>query len=144
MNEPMQFRSAVLVVAAITAAGLAGAAEPPAAPTVISGVLPRLAMVADHDPRSEAGVGALMPWAGRLWAVTYVAHTAKTGSGTGLYEITDDLTLVKRPESVVGTYANRMVHAPSGQLFIGPHAITIDGTVRTIAGIKDHRIARPA
>lgn len=132
--------STVLAIAAIPLAAAWCAAEPPAGPTVVSGVVPRLAMVADHEPRTEAGVGAVMPWADRLWAVTYVAHTGKTGSGTGLYEITSDLALVKRPESVVGTYANRMVHAPSGQLFIGPHAITSDGTVRTIAGIKDHRL----
>ncbi len=134
------FIAALLAAAALSAACRARAGEPPGAPTAISGVVPRLAMVADHDPRTEAGVGALMPWADRLWAVTYVAHTAETGSGTGLYEITADLTLVKRAESVVGTYANRMVHAPSGQLFIGPHAIATDGTVRTIAGIKDHRL----
>ena len=103
MKCPTYLRDAVLAVAAIPAAGAARAGEPPAAPTVISGVLPWLAMVADHDPRSEAGIGALMPWADRLWAVTYVAHTAKTGAGTGLYEITADLGLVKRPESVVGT-----------------------------------------
>ena len=132
--------SAPLVVIAALAASACPGGEPAAGPTVVSGVIPRLAMVAGHEPRSEAGVGAVMPWADRLRAVTYVAHTATTGSGTGLYEITDDLRLVKRPESVVGTYANRMVHAPSGQLFIGPHAITSDGTVRTIDAIKDHRL----
>lgn len=97
-------------------------------------------MVADHTPRTEAGVGALMPWAGRLWAVTYVAHTATTGSGTGLYEITPDLRLLKRPESAVGTYANRFVHGPSNQLIIGPHVIDVEGNVRTIDAIKNHRL----
>jgi len=116
------------------------AAQTPAHLPQVSGVFPHLAMVADHEPRTEAGIGALMPWAGRLWAITYVAHTASTGAGTGLYEITSDLTLVKRPESVVGTYANRFIHGPSQQLFIGPHAIGIDGTVRTIPSVKDHRL----
>ncbi|SHF84135.1 hypothetical protein SAMN05443144_1141, partial [Fodinibius roseus] len=30
--------------------------------TNISGVVPETAMVADHAPRTEAGIGALMPW----------------------------------------------------------------------------------
>ena len=55
-----------------------------------SGVIPSLTMTADHFPRTEAGTGALMPWANRLWLVTYVAHMKGTGSGTGLYEITND------------------------------------------------------
>ena len=37
----------------------------------VSGVFPRLAMVADHSPRTEAGTGALMPWSDRLWIVSY-------------------------------------------------------------------------
>lgn len=109
-------------------------------PTQASGVFPHLAMLADHTPRTESGIGALMPWAGRLWAITCVAHTARTGSGTGLFEITPDLRLIKRPESVVGTYANRFVHGSSNQLFIGPHVIDTDGNVRTIDAIKDHRL----
>lgn len=40
-----------------------------------SGVFPDLAMVAGHSPRTEAGMGAMMPWADRLWIITYVAHT---------------------------------------------------------------------
>lgn len=31
-----------------------------------SGVFPHLAMVADQSPRTEAGTGALFPWANRL------------------------------------------------------------------------------
>ncbi|MDB5297044.1 MAG: hypothetical protein JWO31_3027, partial [Phycisphaerales bacterium] len=115
-------------------------AAAPAAVTQVSGVFPHLAMVADAVPRTEAGTGALMPWAGRLWVVTYVAHLAASGSGTGLYEVTPDLQLRKRPESVVGTYANRFVHAKSQQLFIGPHAIDLAGNVRTIDAIKGHRL----
>lgn len=109
--------------------------------TNISGVIPEAAMVADHSPRTEAGIGALMPWADRLWAVTYVAHMKQTGSGTGLYEIDQDLTLHKHPKSVVGTYANRLIHGPSHQLFIGPYAIDTTGNVRIIEGIQGHRLA---
>jgi hypothetical protein len=107
----------------------------------VSGVFPHLAMVAEHAPRSEAGIGALMPWANRLWAVTYVAHLKGTGSGTGLYEIDENLTLRKRPESVVGTYANRLIHGGSNQLIIGPYIIDTQGNVRLIEGVRNHRLA---
>ena len=106
-----------------------------------SGVYPHLAMVADQTPRTEAGTGALFPWADRLWIVTYVAHMEGTGSGTGLYEINDKMEIRKRPESVVGTYANRLLHGPSNQLIIGPHVIDMQGNVRTIDGVKKHRLA---
>lgn len=106
-----------------------------------SGVFPHLAMVADQTPRTEAGTGALFPWANRLWVVTYVAHLERSGSGTGLYEITPDMKIRKRPESVVGTYANRLLHGPTNQLIIGPHIIDMEGNVRTIDGVKEHRLA---
>lgn len=110
-------------------------------PVNISGVIPSLAMTADHLPRTEAGIGALMPWANRLWAVTYVAHLAPTGSGTGLYEISNDLQLKKHPASVVGTYANRIIHKPSMQLAIGPYLIDTLGNVRFIKEFTKHRLA---
>lgn len=107
----------------------------------VSGIFPDLALVAGHSPRTEAGIGAMVPWANKLWMVTYVAHMKKTGSGTGLYEIDENMNLTKRAESVVGTYANRLVHGPSNQLIIGPHIIDTLGNVRTIDGVKDHRLA---
>ncbi|HEY3557580.1 MAG TPA: hypothetical protein VGL05_08960 [Kribbella sp.] len=113
-------------------------------PGAISGVVPRLAVKADHIPRSETGIGALMPWADRLWMVTYVAHTKRTGGGTGLFTIDDDLQLTKHPASVVGTYANRLVHKESNQLFIGPHVIDAEGNVRTIDALVDVRLTATA
>ena len=47
----------------------------------------------------------------------------------------------KRPESVVGTYANRLLHGPTNQLIIGPYIIDMKGNVRVIDGVKDHRLA---
>ena len=82
-----------------------------------------------------------MPWANRLWVITYVAHMKETGSGTGLYEIDENFNLKKRAESVVGTYANRLVHGPTQQLIIGPHLIDTLGNVRTIEGLKGYRLA---
>lgn len=110
-------------------------------PVNINGTFPHLAIVADHQPnRSEIGIGGLMPWADRLWAVTYVAHLTESGGGSGLFEIDQAMNMKKRPESVNGTYANRMIHPPSNQLIIGPHAIDTQGNVRTFPQIGAHRL----
>ncbi|MDR1745732.1 MAG: DUF4780 domain-containing protein [Tannerella sp.] len=112
--------------------------------TVVSGVIPELTMVSDHSPRTETGTGALFPWANRLWIITYVAHLERSGAGTGLYEISvvnGKMELHKRPESVVGTYANRLLHGASDQLIIGPHIIDVNGNVRTVEGVKKTRLA---
>lgn len=104
------------------------AASLQAAPREVSGIYPHLAM---FNEEGECGTGALVPWADRLWVVTYAPHQPK-GSSDKLYEITPDLQQIIRPESIGGTPANRMIHEESEQLFIGPHAIGKDGTVRTI------------
>jgi hypothetical protein len=100
------------------------AADPPQ----LSGIHPHLAY---YNDEGECGTGAVVPWAGRLWIVTYAPHKP-LGSSDKLYEITPQLELIVRPESVGGTPANRMIHAESQQLFIGPHAIDANGNVRTI------------
>lgn len=97
-----------------------------------SGIYPHLAF---FNEESECGTGALVPWAGRLWAITYAPHKP-AGSTDKLYEITPDLELRIRPESIGGTPANRMVHPESGQLFIGPYVIDAEGKVRTIPYTK--------
>ena len=94
----------------------------------ISGIYPHLAM---FNNEGECGTGAVVPWADRLWVVTYAPHQP-TGSSDKLYEITPDLRQIIRPESIGGTPANRMIHDESQQLFIGPHVISADGKVRTI------------
>lgn len=94
----------------------------------LSGIYPHLATFNDEG---ECGTGAVVPWAGRLWVVSYAPH-APTGSTDKLYEITPDLRQIVRPESVGGTPANRMIHRESQQLFIGPYAIDAKGKVRVI------------
>ncbi|MCG8525891.1 MAG: hypothetical protein MI748_05905 [Opitutales bacterium] len=94
----------------------------------VSGIYPHLAMFNDEG---ECGIGAVVPWANRLWVITYGPHLPR-GSSDKLYEITPDLQQIIRDESIGGTPANRMVHKESQQLFIGPHAIDHQGTVRTI------------
>ena len=114
-------------------------------PINIGGTFPHLAVKATHLPtRSETGIGALMPWAERLWFVTYVAHKTGTGGGTGLFWVDDQLKITKHADSRVGTYANRIIHSESNQLIIGPHAIDINGTVRTFEGLVDVRLAATA
>jgi hypothetical protein len=106
----------------------------------VNGIFPHLCLKAElGPPRSECGVGALMPFADRLWAATYLSSKSRSGVGTGLYEIDADLTMVQRPESYCGTYTNRLVHFESNQLFIGPWAIDADRNVRTIEPLLEIR-----
>ncbi len=97
-------------------------------PESISGIYPRLAY---YNNEGECGTGAVVPWADRLWVITYGPHLPK-GSSDKLYEVTPDLQQIVRDESIGGTPANRMIHAESNQLFIGPYAIDQTGKVRTI------------
>ena len=99
-----------------------------AEPMQLSGIYPHLAM---FNNEGECGTGAVVPWADRLWVVTYAPH-APRGSSDKLYEITPDLKQIVRPESIGGTPANRMIHRESNQLFIGPYAVSAEGKVRTI------------
>lgn len=109
-------------------------------PSHVGGVFPNLTVMAKGlGSNSEAGIGALIPWAGKLWAVGYVAHI--NGQGLGLYEIDEDMTMRRHPASVTGTFANRMAHWPSGQAFIGPYAIDADGSVRVIEDLRQVRLA---
>jgi hypothetical protein len=93
-----------------------------------SGIYPHLA---HYNYEGECGTGAVVPWADRLWVVTYGPHLP-FGSTDKLYEISPQLTRKIRPESIGGTPANRMIHLESNQLFIGPYAINSQGDVRTI------------
>ncbi len=95
----------------------------------IAGVYPHLTM---YNSESECGTGAVVPWAGRLWVITYAPHKP-LGSSDQLYEITPELKQIIRRESVGGTPANRMIHRESEQLNIGPYLIDSKGTVRVLS-----------
>jgi len=97
-------------------------------PRSVSGIYPSLAM---FNNEGECGTGAVVPWADRLWVITYGPHLP-FGSSDKLYEITPELEQVVRPESVGGTPANRMIHPESQQLFIGPYVIDTGRKVRVI------------
>ena len=93
-----------------------------------SGIYPNLAY---YNNEGECGTGAVVPWANRLWVITYGPHLP-FGSSDKLYEITPDLQQIVRPESIGGTPANRLIHKESNQLFIGPYAIDANRNVRVI------------
>ncbi len=95
----------------------------------ISGVYPHLSF---YNNEGECGTGAVVPWAGSLWAITYGPHLP-FGSSDKLYQIFPDKTMNIRPESIGGTPANRMIHKESNQLFIGSYAIDANGNVRVIS-----------
>ena len=97
-------------------------------PLSISGVYPSLSY---YNNEGECGTGAVVPWAGKLWVISYGPHLP-FGSSDKLYEITPDMKRIVRAESVGGTHANRMIHKESNQLFIGSYAIDAKGNVRVI------------
>lgn len=125
------FMTLRLVVAAAAWSGSvlgARAADVAGRPFEISGIYPHLAV---FNQEQECGTGAVVPWADRLWVITYAPHKPR-GSTDKLYEITPDLRQIIRPESIGGTPANRFIHRESQQLFIGPYAIDAQRNVRVI------------
>ncbi|MBI5834208.1 MAG: hypothetical protein HZB16_18085 [Armatimonadetes bacterium] len=99
-----------------------------AEPVSYSGIYPHLAM---FNNEGECGTGAVVPFADRLWVITYGPHLPY-GSSDKLYEIAPDLTRVVRPESIGGTPANRLIHRETNQLLIGPYVIDAQRRVRVI------------
>ena len=126
-----------LAVAAIEAAGQTAIEtdahrSTPSTPLEISGIYPHLAAfngTGAFASNGECGIGAVVPWEGRLWFLTYPPHSTK-GSSDKLYAVGPDMSLDVRPESVGGTHANRMIHEESQQLIIGPSFIDAKGNVR--------------
>jgi hypothetical protein len=122
-----------IIVTASAAAPFAGAAD---APLQISGIYPHLAAFNEYG---ECGIGAVVPWAGKFWYLTYPPHF-RTGSNDKLYQVDPDgMALTIRPESVGGTHANRMIHRESNQLIMGPYFIDDKGTTRARCGRRTSR-----
>jgi len=133
--------------------GLTVAQTPP--PVSFSGVVPSLCVTADTAPdvpprpdgkppikRSEAGVGALMPWADRLYMISYLS-VPNYGSGVGLYEIDENLAM-RKIKNHTSVYANRMLHHWTDQLIMGPYVIDKNRGVRTIEALLSVRIGAMA
>lgn len=108
-------------------------------PLRISGIYPHLTVYGIYSENGahtkpgheECGIGAIVPWGGKLWMVNYAPHKPR-GSEHKLFSIGEDLNLVVHPESVGGTPAGRMIHEESQQLLIAHYAIGLDGAVRVI------------
>lgn len=111
-------------------------AKPAKEPRFISGVYPHLTTYADNGnlgaQLNECGIGAVVPWAGKLWMVNYAAHSPH-GSDHKLYSIGEDLELTIHPESVGGTPAGRFIHRESNQLLIAHYLIDASGQIRVIS-----------
>ncbi|MEI7829111.1 MAG: hypothetical protein WCI31_05050 [Prolixibacteraceae bacterium] len=123
----MKLKFSLLLTVLLILAGN-GVAQKVATPKSFSGIYPHLAY---YNNEGECGTGAVVPWAGRLWVITYGPHLP-FGSSDKLYEITPELQKIVRPESIGGTPANRMIHKESSQLFMGPYAIDKKRNVRVI------------
>ena len=120
-------------------AALAGSTSFAAAQSFLPDI-PNVGFRADNVPeRTECGIGALMPWADGLYAVTYNSHKKATGTGLGLYRLDERL----KPELIHlhnGTHANRYIHHQSNQCIIGPYIIDSQGNWRFIQAFEDHRL----
>lgn len=124
-------RRSLLAIAAIVATGLLGQSLAADEPLQVSGIYPHLT-VYNSSARSragECGIGAVVPWAGKLWYLTYPPH-ALGHSLDKLYSLAPDMNATIHPESVGGTHAGRMIHRESNQLIIGPYFVREDGSVR--------------
>ncbi len=109
-----------------------------AEPVCVSGIYPDLCA---FSMEGECGIGAVVPWAGRLWWLTYPPHKPK-GSADKLYSVKPDMSdFTLHAESVGGTHACRMIHKESNQLIIGPYFISAEGKVRAV-DVKTRLIGR--
>ncbi len=117
-----------LLLCGVTFLAVASAISSAAEPLCISGRYPHLTM---FNKNRECGLGAVVPWADRLWVVTYAPHHPGGGDDK-LYEIDPNLNMVIRPESIGGTPANRLIHRESNQLIIGPYFIDAERNVRVL------------
>lgn len=103
----------------------------------ISGVYPHLTTYAHaringkYGFGNECGIGAIVPWQGKLYMVNYAAHEPN-GSEHKLYIIDKNKNMEIYEGSVGGTPAARMIHAESNQLLIGHYLIDAEGKIRTI------------
>jgi len=102
--------------------------------------LPNIGFKGDNSAaRTECGIGALMPWADGLYASTYNSSGRRTGTGLGLYRISDDLKM-EVIDIHNGVFANRFIHHQSNQCIIGPYVIDSSGRWRRIEGLTEHRL----
>ncbi|KAH9500232.1 hypothetical protein Btru_077534 [Bulinus truncatus] len=109
----------------------------------VNGIFPNLAVVADSGPvRSESGVGALMPWADKLYMVSYLSVPGG-GSGAGLYVI-DSTFQMEKVRDHNSTFANRLLHRQTNQIIIGAWVVDMLGQIKTFRDLLYVRVAATA
>lgn len=84
---------------------------------------------------TEAGVGALLPWADRLWFTVYPAENAESDD-LGLFSIGLD---ERRPRLDAETNAcdtGRILHRATAKAIVGRHIISSAGVVTAITGFN--------
>nr|KAI8759120.1 hypothetical protein BgiMline_009744 [Biomphalaria glabrata] len=112
-------------------------------PFQVNGIFPSLAVVADSGPvRSESGIGALMPWADRLYMVSYLTAPGG-GTGAGLYMMYDSFEMFKMVDHN-STFANRLLHRQTNQLIIGAWVIDMEGNIKNFTQLLHVRVAATA
>jgi hypothetical protein len=95
-----------------------------------SGIYPHLAALGNNG--NEQGIGAVVAWQGKLYYTSYGPHYPN-GSNDKLWIVDSALTRTTFAGSVGGTPANRLVHAGSNQLFIGPYVVDAAGNIRVVS-----------
>jgi hypothetical protein len=83
-----------------------------------------------------------MPWAGKLYVLNYNSHKERSGRGTSLRRIDENMQMeiVPQTRGVDGTYTNRFIHFWSNQLIIGPHVIDAQHNIRTVPELQPLRV----
>ena len=67
----VKIKSSVAVAAALSVMSCTAQKDVKKTPDSISGIYPRLAY---YNNEGECGTGAVVPWADRLWVITYGPH----------------------------------------------------------------------
>ncbi|CAG5122323.1 unnamed protein product, partial [Candidula unifasciata] len=112
-------------------------------PLQVNGIFPSLTVTAKSGPkRSECGTGALMPWADKLYVVSYLS-VFDSGSGTGLYTIDENFTMTTLAQHN-STYANRLLHKETSQIIVGAWVIDLQGNVRVFSDLLTVRVGATA
>ncbi len=143
MPTQKQLLALLLLLTALPLTNLAQAEAPKSTRNDIhiSGVYPHLTTYGIYSQNgahrkgghNECGIGAIVPWADKLWVVNYAPHMPR-GSEHKLFSVSSDLkTMTVHPESVGGTPAGRMIHRESKQLLIAHYLIDANGKVRAIS-----------
>jgi hypothetical protein len=103
---------AALAVGVVAARKMSTAGDGPVIQQTLvhaSGVFPHITATAASgpvgpnvtSPRSECGIGAMLPWNDKLYVISYLS-VPNAGAGTGLYSLDEDMTWTQVRRGCVG------------------------------------------